>query len=410
MKRFFTKKIITAFFFLIVLFVFSFFNLKTSYTSLKEDIQKDFGTKETFPKQFQTAVKDMDSTMSDTVYQKYRSIEIYGYIQDFLDKKEINNFEVVKANDGTLHYTYFTTGPNPVGEIAKRMERLNKAGEKVGSKVMYVMTPDKYIEGKTKFEKGIPYNYANETADNFLKELNKKGVDTLDFRKLMKEDGKYVPDSFYRTDHHWKVETTFWAYTKFVDALEKKYGLVYPHKDIYTNIDNYNQITYKNSHMGSMGRKEGKAYSGVEDFTFIYPKFDTNYYFYGQTGGDDLSTQGRFEQAITFNGLLGGNRDPYDAENDKYFTYMDGNPGFVEINNFNEPDGPKVLFIKDSLMVPVASFFSLGCSKVYMIDPRYYAGNIEDVIDQYKFDYIFVSYTPQNLTDQFFPFYEKTGK
>ncbi|OYP27883.1 hypothetical protein CG709_07140 [Lachnotalea glycerini] len=57
-------------------------------------------------------------------------------------------------------------------------------------------------------------------------------------------------------------------------------------------------------------------------------------------------------------------------------------------------------------MVPVASFFSLGCSKVYMIDPRYYYGNIEKVISDYKFDYIFVSYTPQNLTEEFFQFYE----
>lgn len=410
MRRFFTKKVITAFLFLIVLFIFSFFNFKTSYHTLKSNIQTDFGTKKSITTQFASAVKDLDSTMSDTVYGKYKYIEAYGYIQNFLDKKEINNFEVVKANDGTLHYTYFTSGPNSVDEIAARMKRLDTAGKKVGSKVMYVMTPDKYIKGKTKFETGIPYNYASETADNFLKKLNKEGVDTLDFRELMKKSGNYVPESFYKTDHHWKVQTAFWAFTQFVDVLEKKYGLVYPNKALYTNIDNYNQITYKDSYMGSMARKEGKAYSGIEDFTFIYPKFDTNYYFYGQTGADDLTTQGRFEQAITFNSLLSGNGNPYDSENDKYFTYMDGNPGFVEINNFNEPDGPKVLFIKDSLMVPVASFFSLGCSKVYMIDPRYYSGNIEDVIAQYKFDYIFVSYTPQNLTEEFFPFYEKTGK
>ena len=76
------------------------------------------------------------------------------------------------------------------------------------------------------------------------------------------------------------------------------------------------------------------------------------------------------------------------------------------MSNNNQPDGACVLFIKDSLMVPVASFFALGCSKVYMIDPRYYYGNIEDVIRDYAFDYIFVSFSPQNLTEQFFPFYE----
>jgi len=411
MKRFFSKKIVTAILFLAVLFPLSLFNFKTAYGYLKQNVQTDFGTKKSHFSQVQTTVTDLNATINDKVYQKYKYIEMYGYIQELLDKKEINNFEVVKADDGSLHYTYFTSGTNPVDVIATRMERLNAAAKKAGSKVMYVMTPDKYIKGKTKFETGIPYNYANETADNFLKELQKNNVDTLDFRQLMKDDGKYTPDSFYKTDHHWKVQTAFWAYTKFVDELEKKYGFVFPNKEEYTNINNFNQITYKDSYMGSMARKEGKLYSGVEDFTFIYPKFDTNYYFYAQTGGaSDLNTQGRFEQALTFNSLLSGGGDPYDAQNDKYFTYMDGNPGFVEINNFNEPKGAKVLFIKDSLMVPVASFFSLGCSKVYMVDPRYYAGNIDDLIKKYKFDYVFVSYTPQNLTEEFFPFYKDAKK
>lgn len=406
MKRYFLKKTVTAFVFIIILFTLSFLNLKTAYPTLKESVTGYWTTSENKWENLATLITGLNSTMSDKVFGKYSYVEAYGYMQNLLDKKEVNNFEVVKANDGSLHYTYFTSGPNNVDTLVERMERLKEAGSKNGSKVMYVMTPDKYIIGTTKFEKGIPYNYANETADNFLSTLESKNIDTLDFRKLMKEDEKYTPNSFYKTDHHWKIESAFWAFTKFVGELEKKYDFTYPNKDLYLNLDNYNQITYKDSYIGSMGRKEGILYSGAEDFTFIYPKFDTNYYFYAQNGTKDVKTEGRFEEAITFTSLLSGKGDIYDAQNDKYFTYMNGNPGFVEINNFNEPDGAKVLFIKDSLMVPVASFFSLGCSKVYMIDPRYYSGNIEEVIEQYDFDYIFVSYTPQNLTEEFFPFYK----
>lgn len=406
MKRFFRKKIVTAFLFTVILFALSFLNLKASYPTLKKNLT-DYWNGGNKLSALSALSTNLNSTTNNDVFAKYAYIEAYGYLQDLLDKKEINNFEVVKANDGSLHYTYFTNGPNNVDTIVARMARLKDAAVKDGSKVMYVMTPDKYIVGTTQFEKGIPYNYANETADNFLAGLNKKGVDTLDFRTLMKQDGIYTPDSFYKTDHHWKVQTAFWAFTKFVDVLGSKYGLQFPNKSLYTNLSNYNQVTYKGSYLGSMGRKEGILYSGAEDFTFIYPKFDTKFYFYAQNGSDEVKTQGRFEQAITFTSLLSGKGDIYDANNDKYFTYMDGNPGFVEIHNFNEPKGPKVLFIKDSLMVPVASFFALGCSNVYMIDPRYYTGNILDVIAKYKFDYVFVSYSPQNLTEQFFPFCQK---
>lgn len=406
MRRFFTKKIITAFLFVVILFVLSFLNLKTAYPTLKENLMSYWNSTGSKREQLSTLATNLNNTTSNEVYGKYTYVEAYGYLQKLLGKKEINNFEVVKANDGTLHYTYFTTGPNKVDTLVKRMEGLKKAASGYGSKVMYVMTPDKYIKGKTEFEKGIPYNYANETADNFLTSLKKNGVDTLDFRELMKEDGKYTPDSFYKTDHHWKVQTAFWAYTKFIDVLEGKYGLQFPDKDMYTNLNNFNQITYKDSYLGSMGRKEGILYSGAEDFTFIYPKFDTNFYFYLQEGTKKIESQGRFEQSIAFTSLLSGKGDIYDSMNDKFFTYMDGNPGFAQINNYNQPNGPKVLFIKDSLMVPVASFFSLGCSKVYMIDPRYYSGSIEDFISNNKLDYIFVSFSPQNLTEEFFPFYK----
>lgn len=407
MKRFFVKKEITAVIFIGVLFILSFLNWKTSFVTIKESALNYWTDSENKWDALSTLISDIDRTISDQVYNKYTYIEGYGYIQELLGKNEISNFEVVKAKDGTLHYTYFTSGPNEVDTLVERMERLSSAGKAAGSKVIYVMTPDKYITGVTEFEKGIPYNYANETADNFLNELEENNIDTIDFRQLMREDNELTTDSFYVTDHHWKIETAFWAFTKFVDVLEEQFGLTFPNKEEYTNLDNYNQIVYKNSYMGSMGRKEGKLYSTVEDFTFIYPKFDTNFYYYAQSGSIELKTEGRFEQSLAFTSLLSGDGDIYDATNDKYFTYMNGNPGFVEINNFNEPEGPKVLFIKDSLMVPVASFFALGCSKVYMIDPRYYSGNIEEVIEDYDFDYIFVSYTPQNLTEEFFPFYEE---
>ncbi|RDY30890.1 alginate O-acetyltransferase AlgX-related protein [Lachnotalea glycerini] len=407
MKRFFAKKVITALLFTLILFTFSFLNWKVAYPDLKVSALSYWTDNEQNKwEQLSTLIANVSNTMSDKVFEKYTYIETYGYIQELLGKNEINNFEVIKATDGTLHYTYFTSGANDVSKLVERMKRLNQAASEVGSKVIYVMTPDKYITGVTKFERGMPYNYANETADNFLEELADEEIDTIDFRDLMKEDDQYKPESFYKTDHHWKIETAFWAFTKFVDVLEEKYGFEFPNEELYANLDNYNQITYKDSYIGSMGRKEGKLYSKVEDFTFIYPKFDTNFYFYAQSGSQEIKTEGRFEKSVTFTSLLSGDGDVYDATNDKYFTYMDGNPAFAEVNNFNEPNGAKVLFIKDSLMVPVASFFSLGCSKVYMIDPRYYYGNIEKVISDYKFDYIFVSYTPQNLTEEFFPFYE----
>lgn len=409
MKSFFLKKTVAAFLLLAMIFSMAFMSWQSAWPTLRADVKNFTQSAGRTGESVSTLVSQLNSSIGDKIYSKYAFVETYGYIQKLLDKKEINNFEVVKDNKGYLYYTYFTTGPNSVSTIAARMTRLKQAAAQKGDKVVYVMTPDKYIEGQTRFETGIPYNYANETADDFLKALKQNNVDTVDFRQIMKQGGKYTLGSFYKTDHHWKVQTAFWAYTQFVNVLQERYGLQFPHKAQYTNLQNFNQIVYKNSYIGSMARKEGILYSTTEDFTFIYPKFDTNFDFYAQSGSDQLNVQGRFENSIAFTSILSGGGDPYDADNDKFFTYMDGNPGFVDITNMNEPKGPKVLFIKDSLMVPVASFFALGCSKVYMVDPRYYAGSIEKLLADNHYDYVFVSFSPENLTEQFFPFYQRAG-
>jgi hypothetical protein len=404
MKKFYIKKMVTAVLFLIIVFIFSFLNFKNSYKSLGSLISDYKGNKK--ESGVSTLISEIENTINEKVYGKYSFIEIYGYLQKLMGKNEANNFEIVRAEDGSLHYTYFTNGPNPVDSIVERMTKLNEAAQSNGAKAVYIMTPDKYIVGQTEFPRGIPHNYANETADNFLKMLQKNGVDTIDYRELLKNDGMYNQDIFYKTDHHWTVETTFWAFTKLVDTLENKYGETFPNRELYTDINNYNQITYKDSYIGSIGRKVGKIYAGVEDYTFIFPKFDTSYSFYEQAGSQDINLEGKFENTIVFPGLLSGDLDEYEAENDKYFSYMNGNPGYVEIINNNVDNGLKVLFIKDSLMVPVASFFSTCCSRVYMIDPRYYSGSIEDIVKQYDLDYVFVSFSPQNLTDEFFTFFK----
>ena len=77
-----------------------------------------------------------------------------------------------------------------------------------------------------------------------------------------------------------------------------------------------------------------------------------------------------------------------------------------KIKNIENPDGLKVLFVKDSLIVPTAAFFSSVCSSIDMIDPRYYDGDILEYAKSHDYDFVFISVYPQNLTKEFFPFCE----
>lgn len=349
-------------------------------------------------------IQSIDDAINENVYFKYKMIESYGYIQKLMFKNEVSGFQVIKDKQGLMHYSYFAEGPNPVEEIGDATKRFKDDLKDKNVKLIYVMPPDKYIPGKTKIYNGLPYNYANETADNFLKYISDEGIDYIDLRNDIVNSPKNLDELFYKTDHHWRVETAFDEFVSLAHTLQDKYDAEINSVDYFTDKDNYNFVTYKNNFLGSMGRKAGAYYDGVDDFTLIFPKFKTKYSFYSKTGEYEVDTEGRFEDILINAHALNYNTDIYSADADRYFSYLMGNQGIVHIKNENNKNGMKIMFIKDSYTVPLAAFLSTAVSDVYMIDPRYYDGNIIDYVNNTKLDFVMISFYPQNLTEEFFKF------
>ena len=136
MKSFFLKKTVAAFLLLAMLFSMAFLSWKSAFPALSADVADFRQRAGRAGESFTTLVSRLDSSVTDHAYGKYAFVEAYGYIQKLLDKKEINNFEVVKDDKGYLYYTYFTTGPNSVSTIAARMTRLKEAAAQKGDKVI----------------------------------------------------------------------------------------------------------------------------------------------------------------------------------------------------------------------------------------------------------------------------------
>ncbi|MDT8718863.1 hypothetical protein IAI10_19600 [Clostridium sp. 19966] len=400
MNRLFIKKFVTSVIIMAMIFILAFQNLKSTYKPIIDAVK----TQEKKTQKLSDDINAAENAMTDSTYGKYKSIELYGYIQKLMDKNEESNFEVVKDKNGVLHYTFFAQKPNPVYELVKRTETLKKNLKDKKTKFAYVMPPDKYYKGYTKLPYGIPYDYANETADTFLDLLKKNNIDTIDLRKNLDKSGIALEDMFFKTDHHWNTKTAFWEFGQLANTLKNQYGANISNMNFYTNKDNYNFITYPNCYVGSMGRKTGITYSGVDDFTLIYPKYSTDYTYYSNTGKQETTLSGRFEEALITVSPFRTQKGTYALEADKYSSYLFGNQGIVHVVNKNMPKGPKILFVKDSYTVALAAFLSTVCSDIYMVDPRYYTRNITDYINSVKTDFVFVSFYPQDLTEDFFKF------
>lgn len=400
MERLLAKKRITAVLFLLFIFIYGGFNMKKEIPILVEKIKE--GKKEKVSAS--EMISDIEHTIDENVYARYTFIDAYGYIQKVLDKKEENAFEVVKDEQGKLHYTYFTGEMNPTKKLSGRMKNLKDSIADEDCKLIYLMPMDKYIEGYTTYATGIPYSMVNETADQFLGELEEADVDYIDFRDYLKDSGLDMQNVFFDTDHHWKIETVYWASNVFFEQLQEKYGENIPKEDYYADINNYNQITYEDCFLGSQGRKTGRYYAGADDFTLIYPKFKTDYVLESSIM-DDMKLTGRFEEALLATPVFRQTDTPYDT--DLYMSYMYGNQAYAHIENLDNTDGLNICFIKDSYAVPFAAFSSLRCHHVYLLDPRYYEGSMEDFINEHDLDYVVVMFSPEDLSEEFFTFGKK---
>lgn len=397
MERLLGKKKITTLLFLAFLFGYAILNAKKELPILRETIESWYAGGGTATE----LVSQVNTAIDENVVEKYSFIDAYGYLQLVLGKEEESNFEVVKDQDGKLYYTYFTTEINDVSAEAEKTKKLAEAAEDGGARLLYVMPPAKYIHGYTEFSTGIPYNMANETADDFLNRLEGYGVDYLDLRDYLDDSGIPMSEVFYNTDHHWKIQTAFWAASQFCDTLEERYGETLDPEGFYKDKENYNFITYEDIFLGSMGRKTGRFYTEVNDFTLIYPKFETNYSYENSISGD-LQFTGRFEEALIATPVIRQSSQPFDT--DMYGMYLYGNPAFSHIENLDQPEGIKVCVIKDSFAVPFSAFLSLRCNTVDLIDPRFFEGDYYETIQAGDYDYVVLMFSPENLVEEFFPF------
>lgn len=416
MDRFLIKKLVTSIIFILILMFFCIQNIRTSWKPLvnteaeiqiKNNNESDLEHKGTFMSKLeylQEKIKSIESTINENTYKRYKFVEFYGFLNNIMGKNEEANFEVIKDKDNMLHYSYFANGPKDTDEFAERTMNFKNNIQDKEVKVIYLMPPDKYIKGKTEFFRGLPYNYANETADAYLEDLAERNIDYIDLRENILRRGLEPLDLFYKTDHHWNIQTAFDQYGEIIKILNSSYNMKIDESGYYTNPDNYNFITYKNSFLGSMGRKCGKYYDGVDDFTLVYPKFETSFSFYARTKDKEIRTQGRLEDALISLYNVNSQGDEYAASENRYSAYQLGNHGEVHITNNNNKDGLKVLFIKDSFEVPLSTFFSNVCSETYLIDPRYYDKDIVEFANSKELDIIFISFNPQNISDEFFNF------
>ena len=338
------------------------------------------------------AISGIESAVNENVFGRTSYINLFGLSERLLNKKYIMDTNtsscVVKDNNNLLQFITFPVDTSPYVE---KIASLKEVLDELDTPLLYVQTPLKTIEGYTEMPQGIT-DSANTNTDTFLESLNNVGINTIDLRKNIKQEGITLRELFYKTDHHWTTQTAFWAVGEVTKHLKEHLGIDLDPQEFYTNSDNYESIPYENNFLGSQGRRVGKYYGGVDDYTLMVPKYDTDYTVTIHKSNSTSVAEGNFKEAIVKDNLL----NPTDIFTNRYAAYFGADFPEVIIENHSAEDDMKVLIFKDSFGLPFSAFLSTMVGETRMLDTRYYEGNIEDYVKEYQPDLVLYVYKSIN--------------
>ncbi len=347
------------------------------------------------------AVDIAEKTVEKETFKQEEYNYFYGLLQRICGKRVVADAgygEIYKTNYRQVIFRV-PKRDKQVDESLEKIDALKKQLDAAGIPLVYVQAPFKITDNPSQ----LPANkksYADHNVDRFLRGLRDRGINYLDLRPLLRDGSKTQNELFFDTDHHWRIETAFDATWMIATKLNNEYG--FKINPLYSDISNYYVRTWKNCFLGSMGRRVGPAYAGLDDFTLITPKFVTDYTLHEYDYGGDVQFKGAFEDAVL-------NQRYMDMEGDmelnRYAVYHGDNEELLFENHL--VDKGKVLMIKDSFGIPVYSFLSLGVKEMRAIDMRLFKRSVAKYAAEVKPDVVIIMYNGDTFTDKMFDFEEK---
>lgn len=333
-----------------------------------------------------TFLAGAENAVNQDLDRNHGFIELYGGIQRLMGRRVVEDVEpqytVVKLSDGSLSFENLRSGPVDTAPQAEAVADLRQGLARRDIPFLYVTAPQK-VRAEEQLPDGVR-DYGNQNADSLMERLEEAGVDTLDLRPKLAEKAAQ-PGFFFRTDHHWTPAGAFAAYQEVAAAVAER--LSTPVSAQHTDPDQYEKILYEDYFLGSQGKRVGTLYAGTDDIELWKPRFSTDFTY--SVPLNAIERTGPFEQSLLFpervaeKDYFGGN---------PYTLYSGGDYSLARMINHLNPDGPRVLLVRESYSCALAPFLALDCSELITVDLRYFNENLLEYVDWLQPDLVMVLY------------------
>lgn len=403
MNGFYLKKYIFAACFLVFLLGFSIANAIAGEKAL-DDLLREL-TRVGSVEDLNAWIQEAEDSAGGNVLNRMYFVESYGYVQKLLGKKEYNHFAFVKDTDGMLYYgSTAQSSTDDLQACADNIRRLNEYVEGRGAHLLVVIPPSKILPGKSQTDGFLPLNDPNRRVDTFLNLLQGYQVAAADLRIGLGKTPYTQEQLFFKTDHHWTPLAAFHGMAQIVETVRERFGDDWDPEGFYCNLENYHQYTYRQAMLGSSGRDTGTVYSGLDDYTMLWPRFDTAFT-WTDYEHDDIHA-GSFTQSLMDKNRLTV-RDWFSGSVNQ--VYLNEVSEHDRIVNLTRTDGPKLAVLRDSYFSPVACFLAPMCSELDMVWGKSTCNDMDfdAFIRENTYDYLIVEVYPYNLEEASFAFFRE---
>ena len=335
--------------------------------------------------QFELEYNSMLDFERINLQNKETYINFNGLMARAMGQRGMNN--IVKLDNG--HLTPLLQGID-VSVAIRQISKLNEMQAKNGKVFLFVMAPFQVPENEDIIPPGY-IDYSNMNADALLEGLAVNGVPVLDLREEMRKDGLNHSNSFFITDNHWKPETGFWAYTSIIEYLSEN-GMSGPIPDKYIDLESYNIDVRENCFLGNAGKRTGIYYGGLDDFSVITPKYETE--IHAEIPSIELDKTGSFDEVMIDWTML---ELDYFILPSMHSAYSFGPRGFKSYLNEGAPIDLKLMAIGDSFSNIPFTFTPLVFKENDRLDMRHFKGDFKEYHLEFDPDIVVLLINPSAI-------------
>ena len=184
--------------------------------------------------------------------------------------------------------------------------------------------------------------------------------DSVEWIDVSTELNKHKTEKiYYKTDHHWTTLGAFYAFQAVAPSLGIKGDL----------SGKYVSYAVSNSFNGMLASKSGVNLGEKEEIDIYVPtEEDTDLIV-------DYVDEGKRSTSLYDSSKL--------KEKDQYTVFLGGNSSLLDVRTVSTST-KRLLLVKDSFANSFIPFLTPYYREIVVVDPRYYSGTINDLMDSYR--------------------------